>query len=230
MIRRPPRSTLSSSSAASDVYKRQVSTQSTGGTTALAWSSEPPINSTSPMTEPKTVYRTSKTVPRAPYFDAKTKLPGWGGFVPGAAAVIEKNYYETSQACFDAREEFLKSDALARAAGARRSFKPPGSMRSHAGPSAGEAAKYLPGYQGYVPGGRFQFECSEGHLAKTWAPRSPIHGAAGTEAVKRALRGGRLAERCSSLCVQPREGTVQTSYGQVHNRVHWASEGRGFSD
>eukprot|EP00658_Telonema_sp_P-2_P046062 TRINITY_DN3414_c0_g1_i5.p1 TRINITY_DN3414_c0_g1~~TRINITY_DN3414_c0_g1_i5.p1 ORF type:complete len:204 (-),score=73.19 TRINITY_DN3414_c0_g1_i5:632-1243(-) len=32
MIRRPPRSTLSSSSAASDVYKRQVSTQSTGTT------------------------------------------------------------------------------------------------------------------------------------------------------------------------------------------------------
>eukprot|EP00658_Telonema_sp_P-2_P028293 TRINITY_DN216_c0_g1_i3.p2 TRINITY_DN216_c0_g1~~TRINITY_DN216_c0_g1_i3.p2 ORF type:complete len:106 (+),score=21.46 TRINITY_DN216_c0_g1_i3:84-401(+) len=30
MIRRPPRSPLSSSSAASDVYKRQVSTQSTG--------------------------------------------------------------------------------------------------------------------------------------------------------------------------------------------------------
>eukprot|EP00656_Telonema_subtile_P002415 TRINITY_DN11067_c0_g1_i1.p1 TRINITY_DN11067_c0_g1~~TRINITY_DN11067_c0_g1_i1.p1 ORF type:complete len:151 (+),score=38.01 TRINITY_DN11067_c0_g1_i1:90-542(+) len=30
MMRRPPRSTLSSSSAASDVYKRQVSTQSTG--------------------------------------------------------------------------------------------------------------------------------------------------------------------------------------------------------
>eukprot|EP00658_Telonema_sp_P-2_P027749 TRINITY_DN21379_c0_g1_i1.p1 TRINITY_DN21379_c0_g1~~TRINITY_DN21379_c0_g1_i1.p1 ORF type:complete len:260 (+),score=65.76 TRINITY_DN21379_c0_g1_i1:68-847(+) len=30
MVRRPPRSTLSSSSAASDVYKRQVSTQSTG--------------------------------------------------------------------------------------------------------------------------------------------------------------------------------------------------------
>eukprot|EP00658_Telonema_sp_P-2_P041094 TRINITY_DN29391_c0_g1_i1.p1 TRINITY_DN29391_c0_g1~~TRINITY_DN29391_c0_g1_i1.p1 ORF type:complete len:224 (-),score=41.44 TRINITY_DN29391_c0_g1_i1:127-798(-) len=33
MIRRPPRSTLSSSSAASDVYKRQVSTQSTGAAT-----------------------------------------------------------------------------------------------------------------------------------------------------------------------------------------------------
>eukprot|EP00658_Telonema_sp_P-2_P049261 TRINITY_DN3744_c0_g1_i9.p1 TRINITY_DN3744_c0_g1~~TRINITY_DN3744_c0_g1_i9.p1 ORF type:complete len:1051 (-),score=295.29 TRINITY_DN3744_c0_g1_i9:135-3287(-) len=33
MIRRPPRSTLSSSSAASDVYKRQVSTQSTGDDT-----------------------------------------------------------------------------------------------------------------------------------------------------------------------------------------------------
>eukprot|EP00656_Telonema_subtile_P043810 TRINITY_DN50113_c0_g1_i1.p1 TRINITY_DN50113_c0_g1~~TRINITY_DN50113_c0_g1_i1.p1 ORF type:complete len:218 (+),score=51.01 TRINITY_DN50113_c0_g1_i1:63-716(+) len=32
MIRRPPRSPLSSSSAASDVYKRQVSTQSTGAT------------------------------------------------------------------------------------------------------------------------------------------------------------------------------------------------------
>eukprot|EP00657_Telonema_sp_P-1_P009447 TRINITY_DN3641_c0_g1_i3.p1 TRINITY_DN3641_c0_g1~~TRINITY_DN3641_c0_g1_i3.p1 ORF type:complete len:100 (+),score=44.16 TRINITY_DN3641_c0_g1_i3:140-439(+) len=31
MIRRPPRSTQSRSSAASDVYKRQVSTQSTGG-------------------------------------------------------------------------------------------------------------------------------------------------------------------------------------------------------
>eukprot|EP00658_Telonema_sp_P-2_P029486 TRINITY_DN22427_c0_g1_i2.p1 TRINITY_DN22427_c0_g1~~TRINITY_DN22427_c0_g1_i2.p1 ORF type:complete len:271 (+),score=42.71 TRINITY_DN22427_c0_g1_i2:134-946(+) len=35
MIRRPPRSTLSSSSAASDVYKRQVSTQSTGVRTAI---------------------------------------------------------------------------------------------------------------------------------------------------------------------------------------------------
>eukprot|EP00656_Telonema_subtile_P014611 TRINITY_DN17516_c0_g1_i8.p1 TRINITY_DN17516_c0_g1~~TRINITY_DN17516_c0_g1_i8.p1 ORF type:complete len:632 (+),score=79.16 TRINITY_DN17516_c0_g1_i8:99-1994(+) len=34
MLRRPPRSTLSSSSAASDVYKRQVSTQSTGGINA----------------------------------------------------------------------------------------------------------------------------------------------------------------------------------------------------
>eukprot|EP00658_Telonema_sp_P-2_P060050 TRINITY_DN49082_c0_g2_i5.p1 TRINITY_DN49082_c0_g2~~TRINITY_DN49082_c0_g2_i5.p1 ORF type:complete len:283 (-),score=56.31 TRINITY_DN49082_c0_g2_i5:290-1138(-) len=34
MIRRPPRSTLSSSSAASDVYKRQVSTQSTGTPTS----------------------------------------------------------------------------------------------------------------------------------------------------------------------------------------------------
>eukprot|EP00658_Telonema_sp_P-2_P002077 TRINITY_DN10788_c0_g1_i1.p1 TRINITY_DN10788_c0_g1~~TRINITY_DN10788_c0_g1_i1.p1 ORF type:complete len:459 (-),score=131.51 TRINITY_DN10788_c0_g1_i1:385-1761(-) len=36
MIRRPPRSTLSSSSAASDVYKRQVSTQSTGSDLAAA--------------------------------------------------------------------------------------------------------------------------------------------------------------------------------------------------
>eukprot|EP00656_Telonema_subtile_P057510 TRINITY_DN947_c0_g1_i12.p1 TRINITY_DN947_c0_g1~~TRINITY_DN947_c0_g1_i12.p1 ORF type:complete len:521 (-),score=151.18 TRINITY_DN947_c0_g1_i12:646-2208(-) len=38
MIRRPPRSTLSSSSAASDVYKRQVSTQSTGVLTYPAMS------------------------------------------------------------------------------------------------------------------------------------------------------------------------------------------------
>eukprot|EP00658_Telonema_sp_P-2_P052024 TRINITY_DN40151_c0_g1_i1.p1 TRINITY_DN40151_c0_g1~~TRINITY_DN40151_c0_g1_i1.p1 ORF type:complete len:148 (+),score=27.68 TRINITY_DN40151_c0_g1_i1:91-534(+) len=38
MIRRPPRSTLSSSSAASDVYKRQVSTQSTGSSSAPKWS------------------------------------------------------------------------------------------------------------------------------------------------------------------------------------------------
>eukprot|EP00658_Telonema_sp_P-2_P005284 TRINITY_DN11980_c0_g1_i4.p1 TRINITY_DN11980_c0_g1~~TRINITY_DN11980_c0_g1_i4.p1 ORF type:complete len:463 (-),score=180.34 TRINITY_DN11980_c0_g1_i4:425-1813(-) len=36
MIRRPPRSTLSSSSAASDVYKRQVSTQSTGNLSQTA--------------------------------------------------------------------------------------------------------------------------------------------------------------------------------------------------
>eukprot|EP00656_Telonema_subtile_P038802 TRINITY_DN43979_c0_g1_i1.p1 TRINITY_DN43979_c0_g1~~TRINITY_DN43979_c0_g1_i1.p1 ORF type:complete len:470 (-),score=157.89 TRINITY_DN43979_c0_g1_i1:160-1569(-) len=40
MIRRPPRSTLSSSSAASDVYKRQVSTQSTGGLKFVAMASE----------------------------------------------------------------------------------------------------------------------------------------------------------------------------------------------
>src|SRR5665648_758783 len=33
MIRRPPRSTLSSSSAASDVYKRQI----TGGAVAVVW-------------------------------------------------------------------------------------------------------------------------------------------------------------------------------------------------
>eukprot|EP00658_Telonema_sp_P-2_P020917 TRINITY_DN18300_c0_g1_i2.p1 TRINITY_DN18300_c0_g1~~TRINITY_DN18300_c0_g1_i2.p1 ORF type:complete len:293 (+),score=109.39 TRINITY_DN18300_c0_g1_i2:69-947(+) len=52
MIRRPPRSTLSSSSAASDVYKRQVSTQSTGvGRQAMATStmegctSMPPVDS-----------------------------------------------------------------------------------------------------------------------------------------------------------------------------------------
>eukprot|EP00658_Telonema_sp_P-2_P008830 TRINITY_DN13341_c0_g1_i2.p1 TRINITY_DN13341_c0_g1~~TRINITY_DN13341_c0_g1_i2.p1 ORF type:complete len:562 (-),score=46.84 TRINITY_DN13341_c0_g1_i2:35-1720(-) len=38
MIRRPPRSTLSSSSAASDVYKRQVSTQSTGIAFAMVMS------------------------------------------------------------------------------------------------------------------------------------------------------------------------------------------------
>eukprot|EP00656_Telonema_subtile_P028005 TRINITY_DN3023_c0_g1_i8.p1 TRINITY_DN3023_c0_g1~~TRINITY_DN3023_c0_g1_i8.p1 ORF type:complete len:121 (-),score=9.53 TRINITY_DN3023_c0_g1_i8:283-645(-) len=37
MIRRPPRSTLSSSSAASDVYKRQVSTQSTGKAVIYSW-------------------------------------------------------------------------------------------------------------------------------------------------------------------------------------------------
>eukprot|EP00658_Telonema_sp_P-2_P084326 TRINITY_DN9333_c0_g1_i4.p1 TRINITY_DN9333_c0_g1~~TRINITY_DN9333_c0_g1_i4.p1 ORF type:complete len:187 (-),score=29.65 TRINITY_DN9333_c0_g1_i4:664-1224(-) len=37
MIRRPPRSTLSSSSAASDVYKRQVSTQSTGVFALPGW-------------------------------------------------------------------------------------------------------------------------------------------------------------------------------------------------
>eukprot|EP00658_Telonema_sp_P-2_P018224 TRINITY_DN17150_c0_g1_i9.p1 TRINITY_DN17150_c0_g1~~TRINITY_DN17150_c0_g1_i9.p1 ORF type:complete len:199 (-),score=65.37 TRINITY_DN17150_c0_g1_i9:108-704(-) len=43
MIRRPPRSTLSSSSAASDVYKRQVSTQSTGSqqSTTMAGTARP---------------------------------------------------------------------------------------------------------------------------------------------------------------------------------------------
>eukprot|EP00656_Telonema_subtile_P020182 TRINITY_DN2133_c0_g1_i5.p1 TRINITY_DN2133_c0_g1~~TRINITY_DN2133_c0_g1_i5.p1 ORF type:complete len:214 (-),score=58.61 TRINITY_DN2133_c0_g1_i5:124-765(-) len=40
MIRRPPRSTLSSSSAASDVYKRQVSTQSTGDFCQWPWASD----------------------------------------------------------------------------------------------------------------------------------------------------------------------------------------------
>eukprot|EP00658_Telonema_sp_P-2_P022961 TRINITY_DN191_c0_g1_i3.p1 TRINITY_DN191_c0_g1~~TRINITY_DN191_c0_g1_i3.p1 ORF type:complete len:169 (+),score=55.30 TRINITY_DN191_c0_g1_i3:2-508(+) len=40
MIRRPPRSTLSSSSAASDVYKRQVSTQSTGSAPGVPSSSQ----------------------------------------------------------------------------------------------------------------------------------------------------------------------------------------------
>eukprot|EP00658_Telonema_sp_P-2_P018059 TRINITY_DN1706_c0_g1_i4.p1 TRINITY_DN1706_c0_g1~~TRINITY_DN1706_c0_g1_i4.p1 ORF type:complete len:101 (-),score=13.60 TRINITY_DN1706_c0_g1_i4:155-457(-) len=53
MIRRPPRSTLSSSSAASDVYKRQVSTQSTGILTMTAMvSSMSPSHHTSPPMSP----------------------------------------------------------------------------------------------------------------------------------------------------------------------------------
>eukprot|EP00656_Telonema_subtile_P022625 TRINITY_DN2382_c0_g1_i4.p1 TRINITY_DN2382_c0_g1~~TRINITY_DN2382_c0_g1_i4.p1 ORF type:complete len:225 (+),score=66.67 TRINITY_DN2382_c0_g1_i4:88-762(+) len=45
MIRRPPRSTLSSSSAASDVYKRQVSTQSTGAQRIAMATDESPLKS-----------------------------------------------------------------------------------------------------------------------------------------------------------------------------------------
>ena len=49
---------------------------------------------------------------------------------------------------------------------------------STAPPSAG-AAKFLPGYGGFVPGQRFMFETSEGTLARTWAPRTPEHSAMG---------------------------------------------------
>src|SRR5664280_3797253 len=49
MIRRPPRSTLSSSSAASDVYKRQVATDANGLTqVSPIWSFET-INTAAPL-------------------------------------------------------------------------------------------------------------------------------------------------------------------------------------
>eukprot|EP00656_Telonema_subtile_P024710 TRINITY_DN26886_c0_g1_i1.p1 TRINITY_DN26886_c0_g1~~TRINITY_DN26886_c0_g1_i1.p1 ORF type:complete len:462 (+),score=54.99 TRINITY_DN26886_c0_g1_i1:92-1477(+) len=58
MIRRPPRSTLSSSSAASDVYKRQVSTQSTGASDRQMAPHESISDNLPLVQEPQTVYLT----------------------------------------------------------------------------------------------------------------------------------------------------------------------------
>lgn len=130
--------------------------------------------------ETKIVYRASQPTNRAPAFNAHMKLPGYSGFVPGATNVIEKNYYETSQRCFSKRQEARDADILSRAAGARqRSFNPSlRSARAQTSPQV-EPARYLVGYAGYVPQCRFTFECSEGTLAKTWAPRTPINGLPG---------------------------------------------------
>jgi len=118
----------------------------------------------------KIVYRASKAATRAPAFDSATKLPGYGGFVPGATGVIERNYYETSGQCFTQQQQPKQSHV-----GREREFRPMGSMRAATAPHV-EPPRFLPGYQGYVPQVRFTFECSEGTLAKTWGSKSPING------------------------------------------------------
>jgi len=121
----------------------------------------------------KIVYRASKAASRAPALDNCTKLPGYGGFVPGANSMIERNYYETSGTCFN--------NQLNRPQGHQpreREFRPMGSIRAASAPHV-EAPRFLPGYQGYVPGVRFTFECSEGTLSKSWGTKTPINGIPG---------------------------------------------------
>eukprot|EP00658_Telonema_sp_P-2_P028047 TRINITY_DN21571_c0_g1_i1.p1 TRINITY_DN21571_c0_g1~~TRINITY_DN21571_c0_g1_i1.p1 ORF type:complete len:254 (+),score=48.96 TRINITY_DN21571_c0_g1_i1:194-955(+) len=120
----------------------------------------------------KIVYRASKTTARAPSMDPNMKVPGYGGFIPGAVQVIEKNYYETSDRCFAKHHAGPSVDAISRAAQARRATRPMGSMRAAIAPPI-DPPKFLPGCQIHIPQVRFTFECSEGTLAKTWGPRNP---------------------------------------------------------
>jgi len=123
----------------------------------------------------KIVYRASKAAQRAPEINGKTKLPGYGGFIPGAPTVIERNFYQTTDRCFNQQEQQSQADTLFRAQGARREFRATGGIRAKTS-GIPEPPKYLPGYQGFVPQVRFTYEMSEGNLAKSWAPRVPING------------------------------------------------------
>ena len=60
---------------------------------------------------------------RAPEINGKTKLPGYGGFIPGAPTCIERNFYQTTDRCFNQQEQQSQADTLFRAQGARRDFR-----------------------------------------------------------------------------------------------------------
>eukprot|EP00656_Telonema_subtile_P020240 TRINITY_DN2138_c0_g1_i1.p1 TRINITY_DN2138_c0_g1~~TRINITY_DN2138_c0_g1_i1.p1 ORF type:complete len:207 (-),score=63.64 TRINITY_DN2138_c0_g1_i1:192-812(-) len=119
MIRRPPRSTLSSSSAASDVYKRQVSTQSTGSpidtmlsafrgtvalrrcaqTVALDWSAiSTKINTDSGRAELASlrmeIMEVNKALDKIPSGDASVDFAYWKTKIqtPGAVDQFEKAF------------------------------------------------------------------------------------------------------------------------------------------
>eukprot|EP00658_Telonema_sp_P-2_P012990 TRINITY_DN14937_c0_g1_i1.p1 TRINITY_DN14937_c0_g1~~TRINITY_DN14937_c0_g1_i1.p1 ORF type:complete len:151 (-),score=30.45 TRINITY_DN14937_c0_g1_i1:177-629(-) len=76
MIRRPPRSTLSSSSAASDVYKRQISSVMASSLGDMTSGSEPaPTSTATPVYEPPKSEPTPLT-PEAP--EAPEAIPDTG--------------------------------------------------------------------------------------------------------------------------------------------------------
>eukprot|EP00658_Telonema_sp_P-2_P024695 TRINITY_DN19930_c0_g1_i1.p1 TRINITY_DN19930_c0_g1~~TRINITY_DN19930_c0_g1_i1.p1 ORF type:complete len:389 (+),score=74.64 TRINITY_DN19930_c0_g1_i1:111-1277(+) len=107
MIRRPPRSTLSSSSAASDVYKRQVSTQSTGGTSAnmamalalraMSWMLIVTLASSRASSERRIVGGVPATSSDYPWFATLTRVGGRP--ITCGASLINKRWAVTACHC-----------------------------------------------------------------------------------------------------------------------------------
>jgi len=93
-------------------------------------------------------------------------MPGYSGYIPGAQMTIERNYFQVTKSCYERQREMAANPHHHGDGGFRANVKP----RLQTAPGPG-AAKFLPGYGGFVPGQRFKFETSEGTLAKTWAPR-----------------------------------------------------------
>lgn len=118
----------------------------------------------------KIVLRAARAVPRSPEAPTKMRMPGYSGYIPGSQSTIEKNYFQVTRECYDKSDD-RRSHYGNHASG--QNFSPNVKPRLHTAPPGFGAAKFLPGYGGFVPGQRFKFETSEGTLAKTWAPRRP---------------------------------------------------------
>merc|ERR1711907_259294 len=123
----------------------------------------------------KVIMRATRAVPRSPAAPTKMKIPGYSGYIPGAQNTIESNYFQVTQSCF--RDHANKRSHYGETTNSEP-FKPNIKPRMQTAPTGG-AAKFLPGYGGFIPGQRFKFETSEGTLAKTWAPRRPLTGSLG---------------------------------------------------
>merc|ERR1711871_60103 len=123
----------------------------------------------------KIVLRAARAVPRSPEAPSKMRMPGYSGYIPGAQSTIEQNYFQVTRKCYDQMD---KRKGLGHGSGNEQpSFAANSKPRLHTAPPGAGAAKFLPGYGGFIPGCRFKFETSEGTLAKTWAPRRPdTHG------------------------------------------------------
>jgi len=149
-----------------------------------AWRMAPSEN-----TSAKVVMRAARAVPRSPAAPTKMKIPGYSGFIPGSQHSLEKNYFQVTRNCFDKHAEKVQRYG---AVPNSQPFQPMVKPRLASAPPGAGAAKFLPGYGGYIPGERFKFETSEGTLAVTWAPRRPAQCSA----------GGRIAN--SYTAAQPR--------------------------
>merc|ERR1711939_1228930 len=98
-------------------------------------------------------------------------MPGYSGYIPGSQNTIERNYFQVTRECYEKVQN--KLSGYGAHPSTPQNFAPNVKPRLHTAPPGAGAAKFLPGYGGFVPGQRFKFETSEGTLAKTWAPRKP---------------------------------------------------------
>merc|ERR1711959_54613 len=123
---------------------------------------------------PKVVFRASRAAPRSPDAPTQMKPPGYSGYIPGSQGTIEQNYFQVTKQCFAEQKARAATASQRHAGSGQPAFSPTVKPRFATAPPGEGAAKFLPGYGGFIPGMRFKFETSEGTLARSWAPRRPV--------------------------------------------------------